>query len=685
MALTKYDFDINGKTISNLLEQNEFVYFIPEFQRKVAWKTEFNQLLEDINEEFKNNPNAFYYIGSIISFVSDENSYQKQVIDGQQRLTSFVLLFRAYFDFVNGLKKNNKNVEGPVLDDLDREIDMAWDILFKSRMSSGEKDQNILGTSDTGGQKFLDAYIYKKNRKKDVASDYEDTTEQEFIYYQALDFFKKLTAETTVIPKKLELLSKFITYVLTKVKVADVVAEDFKQAFTMFERMNGRGKGLSTTDLFKYLLMAQYSDESIESFRVKSNILLDKWEDIEKNVNKTNRANPLLQFLQHHLQAWYWEGKVAESKLIDRSRQIFDKYKLDPKDFLDFMEKDSHNWKKIIKSEDVDGDNVLDLQFKSQFIPKFTQYIPSLLIAMSEGPKEVFEGKLIDHETGTALENDRFKYLDSKEVFDKQTYRKLSSDIVSIAFMYQVTGAGFNDYENALPKIATALRENKLDDYSKEIQKMIKSQKNGFETLIQDVEFLKENRGIRHFLFHMFEKEVKEGIRKGSYEYVPGNEMYNSETSEEHIIPKVIEKTGSSATENSINKLKEIKPDKISDQKYISLVWRLGNLVALWNTTNKSLSDKSPKEKVKAYKNAEEYTAQLIYNNGVTGDGDKQDGESARKFLKSLHHNKIELEDEKFTENHVLLREHFILKVFSKKFGVDLKHETFKKSLCKHC
>ena len=148
-----------------------------------------------------------------------------------------------------------------------------------------------------------------------------------------------------------------------------------------------------------------------------------------KNVNKTNRANPLLQFLQHHLQAWYWEGKVAESKLIDRSRQIFDKYKLDPKDFLDFMEKDSHNWKKIIKSEDVDGDNILDLQFK-MVISKFTQYIPSLLIAMSEGPKEVFEGKLIDHETGTALENDRFKYLDTKEVFDKQTYRKLSSDIV---------------------------------------------------------------------------------------------------------------------------------------------------------------------------------------------------------------------------------------------------------------
>ena len=34
MVLAKYDFDINGKTISNLLEQNEFVYFIPEFYKE---------------------------------------------------------------------------------------------------------------------------------------------------------------------------------------------------------------------------------------------------------------------------------------------------------------------------------------------------------------------------------------------------------------------------------------------------------------------------------------------------------------------------------------------------------------------------------------------------------------------------------------------------------------------------
>lgn len=38
MVLAKYDFDINGKTISNLLEQNEFVYFIPEFYKDPEYK-----------------------------------------------------------------------------------------------------------------------------------------------------------------------------------------------------------------------------------------------------------------------------------------------------------------------------------------------------------------------------------------------------------------------------------------------------------------------------------------------------------------------------------------------------------------------------------------------------------------------------------------------------------------------
>ena len=68
----------------------------------------------------------------------------------------------------------------------------------------------------------------------------------------------------------MKIVESFISYTLHNVKVADVVAEDFKQAFTMFERMNDRGRGLSTTDKFKYLLMSQYSDLPIETISRQS-------------------------------------------------------------------------------------------------------------------------------------------------------------------------------------------------------------------------------------------------------------------------------------------------------------------------------------------------------------------------------------------------------------------------------
>ena len=33
------DFEINGETVSDLFQQQKFVFTIPEFQRNVAWDT----------------------------------------------------------------------------------------------------------------------------------------------------------------------------------------------------------------------------------------------------------------------------------------------------------------------------------------------------------------------------------------------------------------------------------------------------------------------------------------------------------------------------------------------------------------------------------------------------------------------------------------------------------------------
>lgn len=73
----------------------ECFYIVPDYQREYVWSDkEVHQLLEDINDEIDASSSKEYFIGTIlISPTNQKNHYE--VIDGQQRLTTFFLLLCA--------------------------------------------------------------------------------------------------------------------------------------------------------------------------------------------------------------------------------------------------------------------------------------------------------------------------------------------------------------------------------------------------------------------------------------------------------------------------------------------------------------------------------------------------------------------------------------------------------------
>lgn len=77
-----------GKTLAEILCDK---YTIPLYQRNFAWRTEeIHQLLQDIYEACRNNPEGNYYIGSLVVLKRHNGDYE--VIDGQQRLTVISLI-----------------------------------------------------------------------------------------------------------------------------------------------------------------------------------------------------------------------------------------------------------------------------------------------------------------------------------------------------------------------------------------------------------------------------------------------------------------------------------------------------------------------------------------------------------------------------------------------------------------
>lgn len=73
----------------------ECFYVVPDYQREYVWTDkEIQQLLEDIDEQIDSGSDKEYFVGMIlVSPGSQKNHFE--VIDGQQRLTTFYLLLCA--------------------------------------------------------------------------------------------------------------------------------------------------------------------------------------------------------------------------------------------------------------------------------------------------------------------------------------------------------------------------------------------------------------------------------------------------------------------------------------------------------------------------------------------------------------------------------------------------------------
>ena len=91
---------VDQKTVYELFGNKNAYFLIPDYQRPYAWdEVECQTLWNDIfafafpdNNCSKFNNNDEYFLGPIVTF---ENGTQKEVIDGQQRLTTLLLLLQS--------------------------------------------------------------------------------------------------------------------------------------------------------------------------------------------------------------------------------------------------------------------------------------------------------------------------------------------------------------------------------------------------------------------------------------------------------------------------------------------------------------------------------------------------------------------------------------------------------------
>jgi len=93
--MTKEQLPLKEVSIEQLfMGAEKCIYEIPIYQRNYAWeKDEITALVQDVYDAYKKNPKVPYYIGTLVSYHKGDRVFE--VIDGQQRLTTILLVLEA--------------------------------------------------------------------------------------------------------------------------------------------------------------------------------------------------------------------------------------------------------------------------------------------------------------------------------------------------------------------------------------------------------------------------------------------------------------------------------------------------------------------------------------------------------------------------------------------------------------
>ena len=157
-------------------------FIIPDFQRPYKWEKEKCETLwKDIENFFETEPSdTDYFLGTIVTAENEEKN--PEVIDGQQRLTSFFLLLRAFYKKLEGMTETDdvlglKMQVGPCLWDVNpisKRVSDFSKIHIRSQVATADDNEifhNILQTGMADDQAW-DNYSINYNYFKCACDNY---------------------------------------------------------------------------------------------------------------------------------------------------------------------------------------------------------------------------------------------------------------------------------------------------------------------------------------------------------------------------------------------------------------------------------------------------------------------------------------------------------------------------------
>lgn len=326
--------NVDQKTIYDLFSSKKADFLVPDYQRPYAWSEEQCQTLwddiftfsfPDDNYEQFDDENDEYFLGSIVTF-KNENG-KSEVIDGQQRLTTLMLLLRAFYDKFENMKDKNSILTRERIEQCIWKTD-----------TFGNADKNTLKidsevATDNDKQELLDLLrtgMVSQKSKSQYVLNYRFFQEKIDGFLQGFpSFFPYLPAR-----------------ILANCILLPIEAESQDTALRIFSTLNDRGLPLSDADIFKAQLYKYYSSKG------EKDDFIGKWkylEEVTKFVFKHSSSSSMDELFSRYM--YYLRAKEGnKSSTTESLRRFYERNKyiyLNQPNTLDDLKSLADFWKKI--------------------------------------------------------------------------------------------------------------------------------------------------------------------------------------------------------------------------------------------------------------------------------------------------------------------------------------------------
>lgn len=290
------EISFDRRTVSECLQQR---FVLPTYQREYKWESKhLQELLTDIQEAFLDRYDAShgrrevatyapYFLGTIIT--TSGNQGEKAVVDGQQRITTLVMIL-SYFNRISKLDPElNVSDIAPLL-----QRNLFGDISFNLDLSPARTRLfSLLAGIDLVQDSELIAAI-------DAIPGLDDGSRRIFELYQHIENLLNADIRSRLLPN-------FVDYLTQRVYLFEIGVPGEQDGHKVFVTMNDRGLKLSPIDLLKGYLLSNIRDAG------QNASAHSKWSDCVDRLRQLG-SDEDSQFFKTWLRAQYARDSRGKSR-----------------------------------------------------------------------------------------------------------------------------------------------------------------------------------------------------------------------------------------------------------------------------------------------------------------------------------------------------------------------------------